>query len=101
MDLVLASNQFTPKEICIINYFRMHLQAVTLADLCLADGVSLDPAFYPATLLSPVALHNGFTSIKLGRQHPAGDYGDGHALCRVINRNYIFLLALGYYRVIN
>jgi hypothetical protein len=44
MDLVLASDQFTQKEICTINYCRMHLQAVTMADLCLADGVSLDPA---------------------------------------------------------
>ncbi len=44
MDLVLQSNNFDPKEIRLINYCRMYLQAVTMADLCLADGVSLDPA---------------------------------------------------------
>jgi hypothetical protein len=44
MDLLLASNQFTTKEVWTINYCHMHLQAVTIADLCLANGVSLDPA---------------------------------------------------------
>ena len=44
MDMVLSSQHFTPVEICTINYCRLHLQAITVADLCLADGVSLDPA---------------------------------------------------------
>jgi hypothetical protein len=49
MDMILSSNQFDPKEICTLNYCRMHLQAVTVGDLCLADGVSLDPAMLAGT----------------------------------------------------
>jgi hypothetical protein len=45
MDMVLASDKFSTKEVCLINYCRMYLQAVTVADLCLPDGVSLDPSF--------------------------------------------------------
>jgi hypothetical protein len=35
MDLVLHSNSFTPKEICLINYCCMYLQAIMMADICL------------------------------------------------------------------
>jgi hypothetical protein len=44
MDMVLASDSFTKQEICRINYCRLFLQAVTLSDICLADGVHLDPS---------------------------------------------------------
>jgi hypothetical protein len=40
MDLILHRD----KEVRLINYCWLYLQAVTLSDLCLADGVSLDPA---------------------------------------------------------
>ncbi len=43
MDLVLASCQFSDEEICTINYCRLYLQALTLSDISLADGVRLDP----------------------------------------------------------
>jgi hypothetical protein len=43
MDMVLQSDTFTSKEICTLNFCRLYLQAVTLSDICLADGVTLDP----------------------------------------------------------
>ena len=45
MDAILESKQFTPDELCLINYCRLHLQAVTVSDITLADGVRLDPYF--------------------------------------------------------
>jgi hypothetical protein len=33
MDLVLHCNMFTKKEVCIINFCRMHLQAITMANI--------------------------------------------------------------------
>jgi hypothetical protein len=45
MDLVLKSTQFTLPEICTINYCRMYLQVITMSDLTLVDGVTLDPNF--------------------------------------------------------
>ena len=44
MDIVLESKQFTPREIRGINYCRLYLVATTVADLCLLDGKTLDPA---------------------------------------------------------
>jgi hypothetical protein len=44
MDMVIASESFTAPEICRINYCRLYLQAITLSDICLADGIQLDPA---------------------------------------------------------
>jgi len=42
MDIVLASSCFSANEICQINHCRMFLQVITLSDLCLADGCTLD-----------------------------------------------------------
>ena len=44
MDLVLAARTFAPSEIRQIEYCQLFLQAITLADICLADGLSLDRA---------------------------------------------------------
>jgi hypothetical protein len=49
MDAVLESKQFTTSEICSINYCRLYLQAVTLSDITLADGLRLDPHFLRGT----------------------------------------------------
>jgi hypothetical protein len=66
MDLVLASNHFTSKEICTINYCRMFLQVVTISDLCLADGVSIDPAFLSGTP-APTSSTSKWLHINQGR----------------------------------
>jgi hypothetical protein len=42
MDLVLASDSFTDHEVCLINFCCLYLQAITLSDICLADGITLD-----------------------------------------------------------
>lgn len=42
--MILKSDSFTPKEILRLNYCRLYLQAVTLSDLCMADGVTMDPS---------------------------------------------------------
>jgi hypothetical protein len=50
MDLILHRDIFTPQEICLINYCRLYyLQAVTLSDLCYADGMTLNPAMLLGT----------------------------------------------------
>lgn len=41
--MVLHSDAFTSDEICRINYCRLYLHAVKVSDLCLADGVTMDP----------------------------------------------------------
>ena len=46
MDTVLASNRFTSTQICKINYCRLYLQAMTLSDICVADGTRLDSEFF-------------------------------------------------------
>jgi hypothetical protein len=43
MDMILQSASFTPKEILRLNYCRLYLQAVTVSDLCMADGITMDP----------------------------------------------------------
>lgn len=45
MDVVLASSQFTEKQICLVNYCRLFSQVTLLSNICQADGKSLDPAF--------------------------------------------------------
>jgi hypothetical protein len=59
MDLVLHAGCFTASETCQINHCRMYLQAITLADIVLADGYTLDP-----DILSTAAYHLGYMLIK-------------------------------------
>ena len=42
MDMVIQSQQFIPKDIRLINYCRMYLQAVTLSDITDVTGKNLD-----------------------------------------------------------
>jgi hypothetical protein len=42
MDAILHSGCFSATEISQINHCQMYLQAITISDLCLDDGVSLD-----------------------------------------------------------
>jgi hypothetical protein len=46
MDAVLATNQFTPKQVRMIHYCWSYLQVLTLSDITLANGTHLDPALY-------------------------------------------------------
>jgi hypothetical protein len=50
MDAILDSNQFMLEEVCLINYCQLHLQAVTLSNSTLADGIRLDPYFLQGRL---------------------------------------------------
>jgi len=42
MDRIMALGSFTPAQIRKINYCRLYLNAVTLADICSADGTRFD-----------------------------------------------------------
>jgi hypothetical protein len=44
MDRIINSKAFLPADIKRINYCRMYLQVTTVSDLCMADGLHLDPA---------------------------------------------------------
>ena len=44
MDAIIQSGRFTPKEIRLLNYCRMYLQALTASDITTADGINLDYA---------------------------------------------------------
>jgi hypothetical protein len=46
MDAVLATDQFTPKQVRMINYCWLYLQVLTLSNITLANGTHLDPALY-------------------------------------------------------
>jgi hypothetical protein len=43
MDLILHISLFNDKEIQVINYCRMYLQVVMMSDICLTEGITLDP----------------------------------------------------------
>jgi hypothetical protein len=60
MDSVVADPSFTPKQVRLIHYCRLYLQVLTLSDITLANGVSLDLAMYHGTrslLSSDTRLH--------------------------------------------
>jgi hypothetical protein len=38
MDAIIESEQFTPDEVCKLNYCRLHLQAITISDITIAGG---------------------------------------------------------------
>ena len=44
MDVVLQSNLYKPAEIRRLNYCRMYLKAVTLSDITMVNGTTMDPA---------------------------------------------------------
>ena len=50
MDHILDSHQFKPYEIRKLNYCRLYLRAVTISDLTLASGISLDPTMLQGDL---------------------------------------------------
>jgi hypothetical protein len=61
MDAIIASKQFTPKELCKINYCRLYLQVLTLSDISIAGGARLDPYFLKGTrgpMSSTTKLHH-------------------------------------------
>jgi hypothetical protein len=43
MDIILQSNQFKPAEVRRLNYCRLYLNVVTLADITKPNGFDLDP----------------------------------------------------------
>jgi hypothetical protein len=43
MDLIMNARRFSNAEIRKLNYCRLHLQVVTLADVTKPNGVELDP----------------------------------------------------------
>jgi exonuclease III len=57
MDMIIHSARFSPLEIRKLNYCRLYLQAVTLADISKPNGQELDPCF----LLGTSSLHSGHT----------------------------------------
>ena len=60
MDIVLSQATYTPRELRLINYCRLYLQASTASDICLPCGRFLDPAILkgvPSTL-SSISLHH-------------------------------------------
>jgi hypothetical protein len=73
MDMVLHLGSFSNSEICQINHCRMFLQAITQSDLCIADGVTLDPAIQQAALLP------GFKLIRPDPMRHHGNSANKHA----------------------
>jgi hypothetical protein len=67
MDLVLSSNCFYEYEIGVINYCRMYLQSVTMSDICLAKGVTIDPAFLLGT---PTATSSTSKWVNINQARP-------------------------------
>ncbi len=49
MDMIINFKLFTPLEIRKLNYSRLYLQAVTLADVSKPNGHELDPCFLKGT----------------------------------------------------
>ena len=49
MDMIIHSARFTTLEMRKLNYCRLYLQAVTLADISKPNGQDLDPCFLQVT----------------------------------------------------
>jgi hypothetical protein len=49
MDMIIECKRFTPLDIRKLNYCRLYLQAVTLADISKPNGHELDPCFLKGT----------------------------------------------------
>jgi hypothetical protein len=67
MDVVIASNLFTPSECKIINYCRIFLRVHSIADLTLAGGNHIDLSFL---LLDPSLLSSASTLIEPLQDRP-------------------------------
>jgi hypothetical protein len=61
MDVVIASNLFTPTECKTINYCRMFLHVHSIADLTLAGGKQID---YSLLVLDSLLLSSASTLIE-------------------------------------
>jgi hypothetical protein len=62
MDVVIASNLFTPSECKTINYCRMFLRVHSIADVALTGGNHIDFTFLS---LDPSLLSSASTLIEL------------------------------------
>ena len=49
MDIVLQSGQFQPAQIRMINYCRLYLRVITVADIADARGTAISPGIYQGT----------------------------------------------------
>ena len=56
MDLVLTSNRFKPNEIRKVNYCRLYLRVLSLADICNANGTAITSDAYNGE--EAAVLHN-------------------------------------------
>jgi hypothetical protein len=80
MDSVLAHDQFTPKQVCLVHYCRVYLQVLTLSDITLANGTHLNPALYHGTksLLSSINQLHQFRQDRHPQQ--LGSNGSKHVV---------------------
>ena len=49
MDIVLTNGCFKPAQIRMVNYCRLYLRAVTIADIATADGTAIRPGVFQGT----------------------------------------------------
>ena len=68
MDIVLSSKKFKPEAIQLVNYCRLYLQAVTIADIAEANGTHLDPALLRG---SPSLLSSMTTLLWINQERPS------------------------------
>jgi hypothetical protein len=69
MDQVLQSGSFKPVKIVIINYCRLYLQAVTVSDLCLVDGILMDLAMLKHGKPSDQSSRSQWIHVNQARPH--------------------------------
>ncbi|KAI2493807.1 hypothetical protein MHU86_20730 [Fragilaria crotonensis] len=68
MDEILASQQFTPAQLRRLNYCRLYLQAVTLADLTVSNGCQLDHS----KLMGTPSLYSSATQyVQINQDQPS------------------------------
>jgi hypothetical protein len=102
MDAVLATDQFTPKQVCMIHYCWLYLQVLTLSDITLANGTALDPALYQGQQSILATRHDPTISNKTSHPQQRGSNGNKHAVSGVnLMVVYTNRLELGYTDPIN
>ena len=70
MDLILASNHYSPAEIRRLNYCRIYLNVVTISDLTMPDGVHIDKSVRDGR---PDIHSSRPTILSINQERPSGN----------------------------
>jgi hypothetical protein len=96
MDIILASNHYSPAEIRKLNFCRLFLNVITLSDISHPYGLLFDLSFPINRLQEPEAVAHIWVFIKIVHLCPNGSYGGGQTRSGVpLMEDFVLRLASG------